>query len=258
MHVYDRLRAHIISSIKTRPTISKLTQSIASVSFDDFPKSSWRTGGPILEQHRVNATYYVAGSLCGRTNNGIDYFDETDLAAVYEAGHEIGSHTFSHCNVREMSSKALHADMLENQAFIGRTLGDVVPETFAYPFGQTSLRTKNVFGHYFTGCRGTEYGVNRGILDLTQLKVISIESKVWSKEAIVRLITKASVEPCWIIFFTHDIADNPTRYGSTPSMLETTIDTTLAGGIKMVTVKQGLALVCGENGSVNSTKAERR
>lgn len=258
MHVYDRLRARVISSVKTKPTISKLTESIASVSFDDFPKSSWRAGGPILERYQVKATYYVAGSLCGRTDNGIEYYDETDLAGVYEAGHEIGSHTFAHRNVSEMSSNDLHTDMLDNRAFIRRTVGDVVPETFAYPYGETSLRTKNVFGHHFTCSRGTESGVNKGILDLTQLKVISIESKEWSKESIARVIKKASVQPCWIIFFTHDIADKPSRYGSTSSMLETTIDTTIAGGIRMVTVRDGLALACGGNDSVYTSIAERR
>ncbi|HEY2836509.1 MAG TPA: polysaccharide deacetylase family protein, partial [Rhizomicrobium sp.] len=37
---------------------------IASITFDDFPKSAWSEGGPVLARHGVRATYYTSGSFC--------------------------------------------------------------------------------------------------------------------------------------------------------------------------------------------------
>ena len=54
---------------------------------------------------------------------------------------------------------------------------------------------------------------------------------------------------------THDIADNPTPYGSTPAMLERAIEKTLAAGIKILTVKNALALACrGQHDSILATE----
>ena len=149
MHVIERVRAHAVRRIRTKTLRPRLTQSIASISFDDFPKSSWRLGGPILERYQTLATYYVAGSLCGRTVDEIEYYNEEDLAAAHRAGHEIGSHTFAHRSVRQLSSTDLLLDARENESFVRHNLGDVVPETFAYPFGRVSLRTKILLGRHF-------------------------------------------------------------------------------------------------------------
>lgn len=244
MYVLERIRAHAVRRIQTKTLRPQLTQSIASITFDDFPKSSWQVGGPILERYQASATYYVAGSLCGKSVDDIEYYNQADLAEVYKAGHEIGSHSFAHRNVRQVPSQTLLSDFEENEAFVQRNLGDIALETFAYPFGQVSLRTKNLIGRHFASSRGTEYGINDRVFDLAQLKIVSIESHVWSEQAINRWLAKASSHPSWIIFLTHDISDNPTRYGSTPAMLEKTIEKTLAAGIKIDTVTNALELAC--------------
>ncbi len=42
-------------------------RAIASITFDDFPKSAWETGGKVLAKHKARGTYYTAGNFCGRT-----------------------------------------------------------------------------------------------------------------------------------------------------------------------------------------------
>jgi hypothetical protein len=36
---------------------------VASISFDDFPKSAWSLGGQVLARHEVHGTYYTGGQL---------------------------------------------------------------------------------------------------------------------------------------------------------------------------------------------------
>jgi peptidoglycan/xylan/chitin deacetylase (PgdA/CDA1 family) len=244
MGLLKRSVAHVTQRIQIKRFHSKLTRSIASVTFDDFPKSSWRVGGPILARHHASATFYVAGSLCNRSFNGLEFYTAEDLSAVHAAGHEIGNHTYLHHNVRLVSSESLLTDLVKNSNFVQQTVGDVIPETFAYPFGETSIRTKIVCARNFACCRGTNPGVNFGSLDLGQLKVASLESRQWKMDEIEELIATASHKPCWIIFLTHDIDDSPTPYGSTPSMLEDTLAKTRAAGIDILTVKNALARAC--------------
>jgi peptidoglycan/xylan/chitin deacetylase (PgdA/CDA1 family) len=75
--------------MKARPARLAGLKPVASISFDDFPKNAWTQGGPVLAQHGARCTYYTAGGFCGRTVDGTDFYDETDLKALSAAGHEI-------------------------------------------------------------------------------------------------------------------------------------------------------------------------
>src|ERR1700709_1220766 len=94
--------------IKQHP--SRLNPPIASVTFDDFPRSAWTGGQPLLAKYGAKATYYVAGSFSGRNIDGLEYFIDQDLIDLNRAGHEIGNHTFAHWNVRDQRSRSLLED----------------------------------------------------------------------------------------------------------------------------------------------------
>ncbi len=74
-----RLRRHPPLLVKPAPL--RPDAAIASLSFDDFPRSAWTVGGPILARHGVRATYYVAGRFCGGQEDGLDYYDEARTCA---------------------------------------------------------------------------------------------------------------------------------------------------------------------------------
>ena len=79
-----------------RPARLVFERPTASFSFDDFPRSAFEAGAPILERYGAKATYYAAGTFCGGRADGLDYYDEAMLRAVAAAGHEVGCHSFSH------------------------------------------------------------------------------------------------------------------------------------------------------------------
>jgi peptidoglycan/xylan/chitin deacetylase (PgdA/CDA1 family) len=235
---------HVVRRIPIRTMPCRLARPIASITFDDFPKSAWRRGGRILADHRAFATYYVAGSLANTTCGGVEFYDRNDLVEVHAAGHEIGAHTYAHRDVRSFSIRELLADAERNDEFVGGVVGDVSLATFAYPYGSVTLRSKLKLGQRFACCRGTEPGINRGLLDLGQLAVVSLESRSWDPTRIDRWIADACRSPSWSIFYTHDIADAPTEYGCTPAMLNETLTKLRKAGIEILTVKNGLARAC--------------
>jgi peptidoglycan/xylan/chitin deacetylase (PgdA/CDA1 family) len=237
---------HRLNNLATRNIPVKLIRSrldrpVASITFDDFPRSAWTIGGPILARHDARATYYAAGRFCGQTEDGLDYYSAEDLAAIRAAGHEIGCHTFSHLYGTGQTSAALDEDTDRNQAFVADLLGDYPLSSFAYPYGDVSPRTKLLFSARFPTSRGIRRGVNAGVIDLAQLKAIGLEHKAWNPRAIERAIASAVRRRGWIIFFTHDVSDDPSPYGVTPRMLDHLLVAVRAAGVDILPVKHALA-----------------
>jgi peptidoglycan/xylan/chitin deacetylase (PgdA/CDA1 family) len=237
---------HRINNLATRNLPVKLIRSrldrpVASITFDDFPRSAWREGGPILERHHATATYYVAGRFCGLTEEGIEYYTSGDLTDVRDAGHEIGCHSFSHLYGTGVSSDALRQDAIRNQAFVGALLGDYPLTSFAYPYGDVSPRTKLLFSSRFPTCRGIRRGFNAGLIDLAQLKAVALEHQAWNPAAIERAVAQAVRRNGWIIFFTHDVSEHPSPFGATPAMLDHALGAVRTAGVDILPVKHALA-----------------
>lgn len=241
MSLLAKLNRKITDRFPVKLVKNKAGRPVASLSFDDFPRTAWTVGGPILARHGVLATYYTVGSFCGQTVDGVEQYQLDDLRAVAAAGHEIASHTFCHRAVYDSDDAALMRDEAANDAFFRQALGDYRATSFAYPFGEASVRTKSLFGELYPTSRGIVDGVNAGWMDLAQLKACGIEKKHWSRARIEDQVAEAVERQAWLIFFTHDISADPTPYGATPQMLEHAIETLKAKGVEILTVKAALA-----------------
>ena len=227
--------------VRLKTARSRLSAPVASFTFDDFPRSAWTVGGPILARHAAKATYYVAGRFCDRHEDGLDYYGREDLRALYAAGHEVGCHTFSHRHCPDTPSRELDADWDRNGVFVREVLGDVRMTSFAYPYGNASPRTKALAGRRFAVSRGIRSGVNGRTLDLGQLKAVPLEIRSWTAGAVEREVELARRTGGWIVFFSHDVSDAPSPYGATPAMLEHALDQVKTAGIEILPVKHAYA-----------------
>jgi peptidoglycan/xylan/chitin deacetylase (PgdA/CDA1 family) len=224
--------------VRLKTARSQLSTPLASFSFDDFPRSAWTIGGPILARHDARATYYVAGRFCDAHEDGLEYYGPEDLRALHAAGHEVGCHTFSHRHSPKVPSRELGADLDRNAAFVRDTLGaDISIDSFAYPYGDASPRTKALAGRRFPVSRGIRSGVNGPVLDLGQLKAVPLEIRSWTAEAVEHEVELARQTNGWIVFFSHDVSEDPSPYGATPAMLEHALGEVRAAGIEILPVR---------------------
>jgi peptidoglycan/xylan/chitin deacetylase (PgdA/CDA1 family) len=240
-----RLNAFAARRMVVRPARIRPSRPIASFTFDDFPRSAWEVGGPILARFGALGTYYAAGTYCRATADGIEYYDEDVLRAVHAAGHEVGCHSFSHEHGPRVAPHLLGDDLDCNAAFLRGVLDGFEPQSFAYPYGEVSPRTKRLAGERFGSSRGIHPGVNGPQADLAQLRAIPLERRSWSARDVERWIASAKAATGWLVFFTHDVADDPTPYGCTPAMLEHALTCTRDAGFDFLPVDRALAAASG-------------
>ena len=249
-----RLNAFAARRVTIKPARLAPPRAVASFSFDDFPRSAWTVGGPLLARYGARATYYAAGQFCGRQVEGVDYYDEAMLREIEAAGHEVGCHSFSHEPSPAVASVLLEDDLERNAIFLREALGrDPGPLSFAYPYGMVCTRTKKLIGARFPSGRGIHPGLNGAHTDLAQLKAIPLERRSWRAETVEGWIEAARTSRSWIVFFSHDVSDDPTPYGCTPAMLEHALAASQAAGLDRLPVREALALASAESGAAVKT-----
>ncbi len=240
MDVMGRLRRAAARHTPVRPTPSALAAPAASLTFDDFPRSAWTTGGPILEAYGARATYYVSGRYCGVREDGLDYYQAEDLTALIAAGHELACHTFSHLNAARVSWTALQADIAANARFLADTAGLPAPRNFAYPYGDISVAAKRRCGGAFRSARGITPGLNGRVLDLGQVSAFPLEARSYDEAVVAAAIDRAADAGAWLVFFSHDVSEAPSPYGCTPAMLRFVLGALKDRNVAAVTVDEAL------------------
>lgn len=245
MSLKIQLASLIGRHIRVRPARLAGHRPVASISFDDFPKSAWTEGGPVLARHGVHGTYYTGGGFCGRTVEGTRFYEAQDLTELAAAGHEIGCHGFAHQPVSELSPAELAQDAQRNRDFLKAFLKGEAPVSYAYPFGRVSPGAKQFQAPRFSSLRGTHEGVNAGRVDLAQLNVISLETRLWNKDRIEAAIHRALHDHGWLILYTHGVSDSPGAYDSSPQMLDWALGKVAAARIEILPVRDALPVALG-------------
>lgn len=216
----------------------KIDRPIISFTFDDCPKSAAINGLSKLDAIGWKSTVYIASKLLGTTNHLGLQMDEADVIATYNAGHEIGGHSFSHMDLSEMPLESVLKDVTKNRSVIGRL--KLPPcRTFAYPYGQTTAALKRRLSKDYDGLRGITPGVMTGKVDLNQIRSTPLFSGK-AFEELIRQIEGLKNKNSWLTLFTHDIENSPTEWGCTPAEMDSVIKAVQASGAEVLTVTDAI------------------
>ncbi len=213
---------------------------LITFTFDDFNTSAYRIGGKILVAAGARGTFYAA---MGLMNTGNDLFTNDDVAQLLEMGHDLQCHTYSHLSSRQHSLEAYRADIERGKAAIAALRDDGHCAHFAYPYGHVTLPAKRELQRIFVSCRGIADGINSPVVDLNLLRANQLYSGSVSLVSVKEQIERARREKGWLIFYTHDIASTPTRYGCTPTYFEEAVRSAVESGARIVTVSEAVRLL---------------
>jgi peptidoglycan/xylan/chitin deacetylase (PgdA/CDA1 family) len=187
---------------------------IVSFSFDDAPRSAFSHGGEILNAYDAKGTFYVCLGMLGGESASGPIASLEDLSRAVKAGHELGCHTFDHKNSWETKPDEFVKSVLRNREVLSEILRETAFKTFAYPICNPRPRTKRKIGELFSCCRGGGQTFNVGKTDLNLLKAFFVDVRNgYTAGAVKRVVDKNTEVKGWLIFATHDISDNPSRYG---------------------------------------------
>ncbi len=223
------------------------TQPIISFTFDDFPRSALRIGGRILKSEGLLGTYYASLGLMGTIAPTGNIFTEADLHLLLDQGHELGCHTFEHCDASNTPSNVFKKSIVKNASVLEAIETGAVFKTLSYPIGNPRPEIKRLSELHFAACRGGGQTVNQKTIDLNLLSAFFLEQSRDDPNSVYRLIDQNARANGWLIFASHDIQGSPTRYGCEPAFFQRVVQRSLKSGARVLPVAQGLALVSGKD-----------
>lgn len=239
--LHDKLHRHLARTVVTRSVPINLDAGAVSFTFDDIPSSAAVTGARILEDRGVRGTFYVCGALAGMRT---DFYPLATLAQVAELaarGHEIGCHTATHPRATEVGCAVYMRDVGLNARLLEPVLSGRRLRTFAYPYGAAKLRHKLALQAQFQACRGIHGGMMEAAYDRGRLSALALESASIDEAGIDTLLRAVRVRRSWLVFYAHDVSEQPSRFGLTPEHLAYAVDGALARGCRVETVHSVLS-----------------
>jgi peptidoglycan/xylan/chitin deacetylase (PgdA/CDA1 family) len=107
------------------------SKNLIAITFDDGYLDNLTVALPLLEKYDLPMTLFMAADFIGKD----DYLDTDDLK--FMAAHPlvtIGSHTFSHPHLTQLSEDEVRFELLESKKILEEIIGKTV-DLLAYPYG---------------------------------------------------------------------------------------------------------------------------
>jgi peptidoglycan/xylan/chitin deacetylase (PgdA/CDA1 family) len=207
-NAWSPAKAACLRRIASRPVTIERGRAIVSFSFDDVPRNVIENAAPVLDEHGVKATFYVA---LGMSSAKGEFLAEEHVRALAERGHHIGSHTFSHYSLREGSAEGLYEDAVAGKRALERLVGVGSAEHFAFPYGAVGVRAKTLLRDVFATMRTSMRGINVGRVDLNYLRAENLYSRGpgLDLDRVMRRVQSIGRSGGWLIFFTHGVSNDP-------------------------------------------------
>lgn len=202
------------------PIEVKSDRPIISFTFDDFPQSALRTGGAILKKYRAAGTFYAAFGLMAKNSPTGFIFTPEDLPELLKQGHELGCHTFAHCDSWRTDPSVFEQSILDNRNALEQLVPGAVFQSFSYPISVPNRSSKSRTSRHFVCCRGGGQTFNAGVTDLNYLYAFFLEKSRDNPQAVRDLIDENRRQNGWLILATHDVCESPSPFGCTPGFFE--------------------------------------
>ncbi|KAG9091926.1 Carbohydrate esterase 4 protein, partial [Ceratobasidium sp. 392] len=123
--------------------VTKCTQpKTVALTFDDGPYVNTKKLGDLLNKNGAKGTWFVNG------NNYGCIYDSSNAASVkyvYDQGHQIASHTWSHAHLASLSGSALKAEFTKTNTAIKKITG-ADPAFMRPPYGEYDNEVREVAG----------------------------------------------------------------------------------------------------------------
>ena len=121
------------------------------ITFDDGYENVYYNALPILKKYNFTATCFFVSGYIGKYNKWDEHkenFKKKNLMNInqiedwYKNGMSVGSHTFSHKNLRNISLNEKHKEILDSYKYLSEEKSFEI-KSFSYPYGSYDLESEN-------------------------------------------------------------------------------------------------------------------
>lgn len=211
---------------------------VLTLSFDDVPKSAVTDGVRILDQYNAKATWFVSGSF-ETDDPDRAYFSASDLQRLADEGHEIGCHGFDHLDYQMATPDEVTRDLDRNAAFF-EALGLKKAQSFAYPFGRTTPKAKQICNDRFAVCRGVHPGLCGKTVDVKLLPSYEFYDTCLDITDVKDLLGQIVKTGGLLSLFSHGVQEDPAYYDCSPTLLGQTLEYASTLGIQILPLNQAI------------------
>jgi len=191
------LRLVSLTSFLAKPVDAKS----AVITFDDGFRNVLDNGLEVLARHRACAIQFLATDWLGRCNQwdvanhdvAEPLMNRDEIKRWLAAGHEIGSHSASHRNLKKLSPERQREEIHGSKKLLEDVFG-VPVRHFCYPFGgfTPAVRDMVIEAGYESAC-STQFGVNDAQTDRYALRrIIPLSSAELARKVVHRLLLRCS------------------------------------------------------------------
>ena len=240
----ERISGRIASALPGNLAVRLDNAPICSFTFDDCPRSALENAGALLASVGAGATFFVAARAAVEQQDLSDpYMWGEDLEKALGAGHEIGCHTYSHPHLGRLSTSEIHGEIDSNLKAIRSIIPEAELVSFAYPFGEVSITAKKVIAKRFGAARGLRCGLNGRVVDLSELRSVSIYGGEFDREKMSRIIKKAAQHRSWLVFSAHSVTVGRPGWGCSLDQFEFVVGEVRSAGIEILPLRAALGRV---------------
>lgn len=172
------------------------------ITFDDGFQNVLERGLEILSRHKAPAMQFIVSDFIGKQNDwdlakgdsAEPLMDAAQIREWLDAGHEIGSHSATHPNLKELSAARAREEIFSSKKLLEDKFG-VEVRHFCYPFGGWTPLARDLIGEagYQTACT-IEFGVNDAGADpFTLRRIIPLAGGDLARKVFHRLARKAGL-----------------------------------------------------------------
>lgn len=142
----DGRKTMSVSSDSVRSqNVSDEVKPVVALTFDDGPNAS---STPILldglKERKVRATFFLIGENVEKDEN------EKIVKRMYEEGHLIGNHTYTHCNLSKLETGEAKKELEQTDTVIEKITGKQ-PVFVRAPYGELPVDSKQDLNRIYIG-----------------------------------------------------------------------------------------------------------
>ena len=142
----DGRKTRSVSSDSVRSqNVSDEVKPVVALTFDDGPNAS---STPILldglKERKVRATFFLIGENVEKDEN------EKIVKRMYEEGHLIGNHTYTHCNLSKLETGEAKKELEQTDTVIEKITGKQ-PVFVRAPYGELPVDSEQDLNRIYIG-----------------------------------------------------------------------------------------------------------